>query len=98
MKIKAFIVNTNEEGYVAEIDNVLESYQKLVDGYIQICYLEDGILAVINEEGLIKDLPVNLWIDRYGWIRGDVVFVRDDGKGDFESLTEQDIENLRNFY
>ena len=96
--MKVFIVKPNERGYIKEIENTCESFQKEVDGYIEICYLDDGILAVVNEEGRIKDLPDCAMIPHYGVIKGNIVFVRDDGCGDFKSLTDEDVEVLKHWY
>ena len=45
------------------IDNVdissLEKMQELVGGYIEIIYLNDDKVLIVNEEGLILQLPFN---------------------------------------
>ena len=96
--MRIFKVVPNEKGYEKMIMNTLEEMQNEVGGYIQVCYLTDGLLAIVDEEGLLKDLPDNLWLPKYGVIKGNVVFVRDDGNGDFESLTDEDIEMLKHWY
>lgn len=37
----------------------LKELQEIVDGYIDIVRLNDGRYMVVNDEGLINDLPVN---------------------------------------
>ena len=37
----------------------LEEMQKYVGGYIELIYLNDGMVLVVNEEGLILNLPYN---------------------------------------
>lgn len=37
----------------------LEEMQKCVGGYVQFVYLEDDLVLVVNEEGLINNLPHN---------------------------------------
>ena len=37
----------------------LEEMQKCVGGYIELIYLNDGMVLVVNEEGLILNLPYN---------------------------------------
>ena len=37
----------------------LEEMQKCVGGYIELIYLNDGMALVVNEEGLILNLPYN---------------------------------------
>ena len=96
--MRIYKVEPNKMGYEKEIANTLEEIQKEIGGYIQICYLQDGLLAVVDEEGLLKELEDNLLLPKYGVIKGNVIFVRDDKKGDFESLTDEDIETLKHWY
>ena len=37
----------------------LEEMQKCVGGYVEFIYLEDDLVLVVNEEGLINNLPHN---------------------------------------
>ena len=37
----------------------LEELQTFVDGYIQILYINNGWLMVVNEEGKLQGLPIN---------------------------------------
>lgn len=37
----------------------LEEMQQCVGGYIELVYLNDGMVLVVNEEGLIHNLPYN---------------------------------------
>lgn len=41
-------------------DFSLEELNTIVDGYIQVVWLKDGRIMVINEEGKIHRLPVNV--------------------------------------
>lgn len=38
----------------------LEEMQKIVGGYIEVIRLKDGRLMIVNEEGLLHGLPVNI--------------------------------------
>ena len=38
----------------------LEEMQKIVGGYIEVIRLNDGRLIIVNEEGLLQGLPVNI--------------------------------------
>ena len=38
----------------------LEDLQKAVDGYIEIVYLENGAQMIVNENGLVYNLPQNM--------------------------------------
>lgn len=37
----------------------LHEAQELIGGYVQVVYLDDGRLLIVDEEGLLKRLPVN---------------------------------------
>jgi len=37
----------------------LEEMQKCVGGYVEFVHLEDDLVLVVNEEGLINNLPHN---------------------------------------
>lgn len=54
------------EGVVVDVhpkngnDYALDELQGFVGGLIEIVYLPDGLLMVVNEEGLILGLPFNI--------------------------------------
>ena len=95
--MKVYKLEPNKSGYVKEINNTLEDLQNEVGGYIQTCNLGNGLIAIVDEEGVLKDLPANTIIPYYGVIRGNIVFARDDGE-DFTSLTDKDVEMLEKWY
>lgn len=95
--MKVYKLEPGKPGCVKEIANTLEVLQEEIGGYIQICYLNNGLLAIVDEEGYLKDLEDNLIIPDYGMIKGNVIFVRDDGE-DFTSLTDEDIKELKKMY
>lgn len=43
-----------------EIEDKLEVYQKFVDGYIEIVRINERLVMVVNDEGLIRELPENI--------------------------------------
>lgn len=59
----AKLYKTNGEIVEVEPENgsdfSLEELQSFVDGYIEIAYLDNERVIVINEEGKINDLPYN---------------------------------------
>lgn len=59
----AKLYKTNGEIVEVEPDNgldfSLEELQSFVDGYIEIAYLDNERVIVINEEGKINNLPYN---------------------------------------
>lgn len=38
----------------------LEELQEIVGGYIELAWLPHGMVLVVNEEGKLKNLPVNV--------------------------------------
>lgn len=60
----ARIIKTDGEEKTVEpmngSDFGLSEMQKIVGGYIEIVHLENGELMVVNEEGMLKNLPVNI--------------------------------------
>lgn len=84
---------------VIEIDDVLEAYQGLVDGYIEVVYAKGlrryAAAMVVNEEGVLKDLPCNpIASVLYGdYIAGDAVIVGVEGP-DFTDVPLELIEEI----
>ena len=58
--MKVLIVEPGKHPRKADIEHTLESLQTLVDGYIEITYpWKDNVAMVCNDEGLIRQLPLN---------------------------------------
>ena len=99
--MKKFIVAHPERGdidlYSLKKPNVLEFLQFMVDGYIEVAHLaeldEQGIVLIVNEEGLLNGLEPNENLFPFFFV-GDVVFVAVDGE-DFVGLNDEQIEFLR---
>ena len=96
MKVYGF---TNEmEGFI-EIENSLEAKQKFVDGYIEVISIGNGIDLVCDEEGKINHLQPNVaWIEDgkvIDIICGNCLLCRYNGKGDFVSIKNEDVEYIK---
>lgn len=46
-------------GHYEDIPNELQALQKIVDGHIEAVYIENGIILIVNEEGKLRNLPIN---------------------------------------
>ena len=57
--IKALLIEPMQKPRVIEIEASLESYQQQVGGLIEILYLEDDAVLVVNEEGKLLGLAPN---------------------------------------
>jgi hypothetical protein len=44
---------------ITDVQPELEDCQKVVGGFVEMVYLEDGRQMLVNEEGLLKELPYN---------------------------------------
>lgn len=88
-KIMVAVKKVDEAVDFVEIDNTLEAAQAIVGGYIEIVEVEDGLYMVCDEEGKLKGKAFN-----FGYVAGDVFFVRLDDEGNFASLDENDIYDI----
>ena len=95
--IRVVVKKAGEPAELKWIVNELETYNKLVGGWIETFGLTDEILIVLNEEGKINGLEPNLVIPCHGgmteYIVGDVVFVSIDG-ADFGGLSDRHLLEL----
>lgn len=69
------------DGKIIEVpDQKLETLQKAVDGYVQIVPLKNGNNMIVNEEGLLMKLPVNVLASKIAGypIVGNVVIIDGD--------------------
>ena len=87
-----------EKEIEGSIQETLEKMQDIVGGYIEtITFPKEKIVLVCNEEGRLQNLPVNFFHSGFGFIYGNVFFVGM-GEEDFVSLTNEQIEIIRNFF
>lgn len=113
-KIKGIFIVPSEDGSydkieTVELENTLEAKQGYVNGLIDIVEIEPGIDMIVNDEGLLLDLPYNesaTKIFNYsipnggGYIVGNVLIV---GNTETEegiehtSLTDEQIKHITKF-
>lgn len=99
-KIKCYKMRVDSDdvykGYIAEIENTVEAMQEFCYGYIECIKITNELVAIINEEGKIRDMPVNRILVRadekiLDMLAGNILVVRADGE-EFVSIEESDIE------
>ncbi|SEW38924.1 DUF3846 domain-containing protein [[Clostridium] fimetarium] len=97
-KIKIYSLEERQEGYIKEVEDSLESFQKEVGGYIEIVCLDDkaDLDLFVNEEGKIRGLTLNrAWLNKEGdiieIICGNGFVARHDKDGNTTSILESDI-------
>ena len=86
-------------GYVTEIDNTLEAKQAFVGGTIQYVPLTPEIDLVVDDDGKLKEYPLNrAWIheeDIHDLIVGNAFCCRHDDEGNFTSIRYSDISIIK---
>lgn len=103
MTEKAIVITADNKVEIRDLelkdDSLLEALQEVVGGYIETVpiMLRNGLQMIVNEEGVILDLPVNLIASiLYGaaihdtFIQGDVAIVDRgyrNGEPDLEGLS-----------
>ena len=95
-RIKVLIVEPRKEPYEKMIENSLESFQKIVDGIIDITVLEDDIDVILNDEGKLLGLELNRSIG-YDIIAGTFI-VTGQRNGETISLTNEQIGKYKNIF
>lgn len=100
-EITILYIEPNKEAKTIQIKNELETFQKLVGGWIECLNIEDDVVIICNEEGKINGLPLNRAIhDSKGNIieimAGSFIIAGDDFEsGEFTSLS---LENIDKYY
>ena len=80
-----------------EIPNTLEVLQAEVGGLIQCVYLDDGYLAIVNEEGKINGMEMNRRLGN-DIICGPFFICADNNDGEFSSLTEEQMKKAKLYF
>ena len=88
--IKVLKIEVGEPPEIKEIPNELRGLQHEVGGFIECVYLDDGAIAVVNEEGKLNGMEPNRRLGA-DIICGPFFICRDNSDGDFASLSEEQI-------
>ena len=89
------------KGYLANVDNSLEAEQAYVNynephGLIAVVSITDEIDVICNDEGKLKNLPINRFLISddgvvLDMLVGNIMCVRHNSDGEFTSIKEDDI-------
>lgn len=106
-KIQAYLLRVNKlsgvvyKGYLAEVDNSLEAEQAYVNydephGLITVISINDNIDIICNDEGKLKNFPINRFLVNddgvvLDMLVGNIMCVRHNSDGEFTSIKEDDI-------
>lgn len=96
--MRVLVKNPGEDPKTMVITNNLHLLQQLVDGPIEVHTLTDGLVMIVNEEGKLKNLEPNFYVDRLkDTILGTAIFCGEDGE-DFADIDEHDLTVLQTFF
>ena len=84
-------IEVGEPPEIKEIPNELSGLQHEVGGLIECVYLDDGSIAVVNEEGKLNGMEPNRKLGA-DIICGPFFICGDTLDGDFASLSEEQIQ------
>jgi len=90
-KIRVLKIEPGKMPYEKEMVNDLEGIQAEVGGLFECVYLEDGCIAVVNEEGKLNGMELNRRIGN-DIIAGPFFICGDSEDGEFVSLTDAECE------
>lgn len=98
--IRVLLVEPNKEPCVIDVVHRLDELQRVIGGYVQMLPLSKDVVILCDEDGRLKQLPFNRTIRIKGFdipIVGKflVCAVNDT---DFDSLSEEQIEEWRNHF
>lgn len=82
----------NEQMERRIIKNELKTLQEMVGGYIEVDRIMPGVLAIVNEEGVMLDLPKNRHIKRRCYF-GNAIFCGEAGE-EFDDLDTDGLSKL----
>lgn len=92
-QIKAVIVKSDGDARLVTLPNTLAALQNAVGGYIETLDIGGHVLAIVNEEGVISGLPVNVGFPHF---RGDIVLLSSEGD-EFIGLTDRQVAIVKSY-
>lgn len=98
-EIKVLYIEPLKAPKVMTIKNELETFQKMVDGYIECLNIADDAVIICNEEGKLKGMMHNRAVrtdagELYDTISGAFIIAGDDFEsGEFTSLSEENLKS-----
>ncbi|WP_242847942.1 DUF3846 domain-containing protein [Inediibacterium massiliense] len=96
-KIKVVKMDVGMPPVVKEIENTLAALQAEVGGLIECVYLDDGCLAVVNEEGKLNEMEPNRRLGS-DIICGPFFICGDSDDGEFVSLDDKQVEQYTQMF
>lgn len=94
--MKVVVKRPGKPAAVKVIDGSLESMQDIVGGYIETFHIAQNVLCVVNEEGLVRDLPFNFTAPPF-FVYGTAFFCGQQGE-DMVGLDDGWIDTILNHF
>ena len=98
--VKGIVIKDNGLIEIKEVEDKLHNYQEIVDGLIDYVSVDNGVDMIIDDEGKLKNKPVNAiatlllnWNEDF--IVGDVFIVGVNKEGETISLTDKQIQDYK---
>ena len=96
--MRVLVKNPGKDPQTMVITNNLHLLQQLVDGPIEVHTLTDGLVMIVNEEGKLKGLEPNFYVDRLkDTILGTAIFCGEEGE-DLTDISDYDLTVLQTFF
>ena len=96
--MKVLYKKPGEAPEIREVENDLKPLQELVGGYIETVKVGD-VVIICNEEGKLKGLPINFFVNANGYIDaivGPAIFCRSEGF-DFTDIKDEDVKAIKEY-
>lgn len=90
--MRAIIIEPGKAGRVEEIENTIEVFEEIVDGWFETTYpFADNVCVVCNDEGKLIGLEPNVRIGNSVYVGTIVIVGLNRTQTDFEDLTDEQI-------
>lgn len=95
--LKVIVKKPGHKPEICQIGKELQDLQAVVGGLIETVSVTPTIDIVVNEEGLILDLPLNVLLNGQP-LHGTLFYVGVDACGEFVSLADDESERIMTMY
>lgn len=97
--MKWIVLEPKKQPRIEEVKgNTYENLRKFIGGYIDRAALTESIDMWVDDEGLLKQLPLNFWRDRETPLVGVIVIAAHDGYGNTVGLTDEQIAWVMEYF
>ena len=96
--MRVLMKEPGKDPHVMVVPNDLGTLQQLVDGFIEVHRLTNGLVMIVDEEGKLKNKQPNFRVAALNdTIVGTAVFCGEDGE-EFTDIDEYDLTVLQTFF